>query len=84
MTDFDTPKRPDPAPGLPMLLAPSAPRPFLGRSQTTAAFVSQLLAARNNLAPQRRRGTVAGALGAYNAGAGATRMPAGYRRTVVA
>jgi hypothetical protein len=87
MTDFDTQNRPASAPGLPMVIEASAPRPSLRRSQTTAAFVSQLLAARENLAPQRqrRRGTVEGALGAYSAGANISvvRMPVGYRKTVV-
>jgi hypothetical protein len=88
MSDFDTANRPDPAPGLPMLIGASAPRPSLLRSQTTAAFVSQLLAARDNLPAQRlrRRGTVEGAVGAYSAGAriSVLRMPQGYRTTVVA
>ena len=88
MTDFDTQNRTSSAPGLPMVIQPAAPRPSLRRSQTTAAFVSQLLAARENMAPQRqrRRNTVDGALGAYSAGARITlvRMPVGYRKTVVA
>ena len=88
MNDFDMANRPDPAPGLPMVIAIAGPRPSLRRNETTAAFVSQLLAARENLPPQRRhrRGTVEGALGAYRAGAsiGVKRMPQGYRRTIVA
>ncbi|HTM77400.1 MAG TPA: hypothetical protein VL133_07205 [Devosia sp.] len=88
MSAFDTGNRPDPAPGLPMLIGVSAPRPSLRRSDTTAAFVSQLLAARENLPSQRqrRRNTVEGALGAYSAGAriSVKRMPQGYRTTVVA
>lgn len=88
MTDFETQNRSNSAPGLPMVVGTNAPRPSLRRSETTAAFVSQLLAARENLPPQRlrRRNSVNGALGAYNAGAqmGVVRMPAGYRKTVVA
>ena len=87
MTDFDTETRPDTIPGLPMVLGASAPRPSLRRSETTAAFVSQLLAARDNLPAQRqrRRNTMDGALGAYGAGAliSTLRMPQGYRKTVV-
>jgi hypothetical protein len=87
MTDFDPQNRPTSAPGLPMVIEAAAPRPSLRRNQTMASFVSQLLAARENLAPQRqrRRNTVAGALGAYSAGASITvkRMPQGYRKTVV-
>ena len=74
--------------GLPMALEAARPRPSLVRDQTTAAFVSQLLAARANLAPQRsrRRGTSEGAIGAYAAGAkvAVRRMPVGYRTTIVA
>ena len=74
--------------GLPMALEAARPRPSLKRAETTAAFVSQLLAARANLVPQRnrRRGTAEGAIGAYAAGAKAAvrRMPAGYRTTIVA
>ena len=74
--------------GLPMALEASRPRPSLKRAETTAAFVSQLLAARANLAPQRsrRRGTSEGAIGAYAAVAkvAVRRMPAGYRTTIVA
>lgn len=76
------------SPGLPMLTEAARPRPSLARSQTGAAFVSQLLAARDNLPPQRqrRRGTSEGAIGAYAAGArvAVKRMPAGYRKSVVA
>ena len=74
--------------GLPMALEASRPRPSLKRAETTAAFVSQLLAARANLAPQRnrRRGSSEGAIGAYAAGAtvAVRRMSAGYRTTIVA
>ena len=88
MTDFAAQNRPDSTPGLPMVLGASAPRPSLRRDETTAAFVSQLLAARQNLPPQRqrRRSTVESALGAYSAGASISvvRMPQGYRKTIVA
>lgn len=74
--------------GLPMLIGAARPRPSLCRSETTAAFVSQLLAARANLAPQRarRRGNAEGAIGAYAEGAkvAVKRMPVGYRTTIVA
>ena len=76
------------SPGLPVATEPRRPRPSLARSQTAAAFVSQLLAARASLPPQRqrRRGTNEGAIGAYAAGAkvAVKRMPAGYRKSVVA
>lgn len=74
--------------GLPMLIEAPRPRPSLLRSETTAAFVSQLLAGRANLAPQRarRRGSAEGAIGAYAAGAKVSvkRMPLGYRTSIVA
>ena len=74
--------------GLPIALEAARPRPSLKRAETTAAFVSQLLAARANLTPQRnrRRGSSEGAIGAYAAGekVAVRRMPAGYRTTVVA
>ena len=74
--------------GLPVLIGPSRPRPSLRRSETGAAFVSQLLAARGNLMPQRerRRDTPEGAIGAYADGArvGVKRMPVGYRTSIVA
>jgi len=74
--------------GLPMLIGASRPRPSLLRNPTAAAFVSQLLAERNNLAPQRarRRGNAEGAIGAYADGAkiAMKRMPMGYRTTIVA
>ncbi|KQX35761.1 hypothetical protein ASD04_13385 [Devosia sp. Root436] len=71
-----------------MLIEAARPRPSLRRNQTTAAFVSQLLAERNNLAPQRarRRGNAEGAIGAYADGAraGIKRMPMGFRTSIVA
>ena len=74
--------------GLPVLIGAPRPRPSLWRSQTTAAFVSQLLAERGNLAPQRarRRGNAEGAIGAYADGAKVAikRMPMGYRTSIVA
>lgn len=74
--------------GLPMLIGTARPRPSLLRNPTAAAFVSQLLAERNNLAPQRarRRGNAEGAIGAYSDGAKVSmkRMPPGYRTTIVA
>lgn len=83
MADFETEK-----PGLPMVIDAARPRPSLYRTETRAAFVSQLLAARANLAPQRvrRRGTAEGAIGAYADGARVAikRMPMGYRTTIVA
>ena len=83
MADNETP-----ASRLPVALQAARPRPSLARSQTGAAFISQLLAARANLPPQRlrRRGTAEGAIGAYASGANVAvkRMPVGYRKTVVA
>jgi hypothetical protein len=74
--------------GLPMTLEPARPRPSLLRSEVAAPFVSQLLAERGNLPPQRarRRNTVEGAVGAYANGAkiAVKRMPVGYRTSIVA
>lgn len=88
MSVSENQNRPDPAPGLPVVIDAAAPRPSLQRSQTNATFISQLLAARDNLPPQRQRrqGSVEGALGAYRAGASIAvrRLPQGYRKTVVA
>lgn len=73
---------------LPVVTGAFRPRPSLLRNATTAAFVSQLLAERGNLAPQRarRRGSAEGAIGAYADGAkvAVRRMPAGYRTSIVA
>jgi len=73
---------------LPVPLEATGPRPSLARSAPTAAFVSQLLAARERLAPQRARRTdsLDKALGAYRHGAAIAqrRMPQGYRKTVLA
>lgn len=83
MADFETAKS-----GLPMVIEAARPRPSLYRTETRAAFVSQLLAARANMAPQRarRRGTAEGAIGAYADGAkiGIKRMPPGYRTAILA
>ncbi len=74
--------------GVPMLLEAARPRPSLQRSSAMAAFVSQLLAERGQLPPQRtrRRGSAEGAIGAYAAGAkvGVKRLPMGYRTSIVA
>lgn len=74
--------------GLPVAQTPSGPRPSLARSTPTAAFVSQLIAARAHMPAQRTRriGTPEGAVGAYGQTARLTkrRMPQGYRKTVLA
>lgn len=74
--------------GLPMVITPRPERPSLQRAAPRAAFLSQLIAERQHLAPQRerRRAPVAQAVAAYATGGKATvvRMPAGYRKTVVA
>ncbi|MVS99403.1 hypothetical protein [Devosia marina] len=74
--------------GLPVLIEPQRLRPSLLRSESSAAFVSQLIAARAHMATQRarRRTTPEGAVGAYGQTARLTqrRMPQGYRKTVVA
>ena len=72
---------------LPVPIEPRAPRPSLLRSSAAVAFLSQLLAARSRLDPQRvlRRAPVDTALDAYRAGSAITvrRMPKGYRKTLV-
>lgn len=74
-------------PFLPVPVAPAAPRPSLARSNSTSAFVSQLLAARDRLPVQRTKRTTTpdGAVGAYSSSAkmAQKRMPQGYRKTVV-
>lgn len=71
-----------------MVLVPSPARPGFYRETPRAAFLSQLIAERHHLAPQRarRRAPIAQAVDAYRIGGGVTmvRMPAGYRKTVVA
>lgn len=83
MTDFETETA-----GLPLVIEAARPRPSLKRTPTMAFFVSQLLAERANLPPQRarRRTSTEGAIGAYADGARVTvkRMPAGYRTTILA
>lgn len=73
---------------LPVAQGPAMPRPSLAFSAPTAAFVSQLIAARAHMPGQRarRNGTAEGAVGAYGQTARLTqrRMPQGYRKTVVA
>lgn len=65
----------------------TGPRPSLAWSAPSAAFVSQLIAAREHMQPQRTRRTasVERAVGAYRQGAGIAvrRMPEGYRKTVL-
>lgn len=74
--------------GLPVPLQARMPRPSLLRNTTAAAFVSQLLAERAQLPPQRarRRGNAEGAIGAYSDAAQVAikRMPLGYRMTRLA
>lgn len=57
------------------------------RNETTATFISQVLAERHNLAPQRakQRTSPEGAVGAYSTGAkiAVKRMPMGYRTSIV-
>ena len=73
---------------LPAMIEAARPRPSLKRSEIAAPFVSQLLAERYNLPPQRarRRNTAEGAVGAYASGAqiAVKRMPMGYRTSIVA
>jgi hypothetical protein len=73
---------------LPLALEPAAPRPALVRLAPPAAFLSQLLAERHHLAPQRlkRRASETVAATAYARGAQSAvrRMPAGYRTTRIA
>lgn len=75
-------------PGLPVRVEPARPRPSLASIAADASFVSQLIAERDHLPPQRarRRATTEGAIGAYASGARAAtkRMPMGYRTTIVA
>lgn len=74
-------------PGLPLVVGQQAPRPSLARSAPAAAFVSQLIAARERMPIQRARrtDTPSGAVGAYENGARISeqRMPMGYRKTVL-
>lgn len=74
--------------GLPMVVSERRPRPSLLRLAPRAAFLSQLIAERQHLAPQRQRRQLPPlqAVDAYAAGSSITvrRLPAGYRTTVVA
>lgn len=74
--------------GLPVRVGAARPRPSPHRTETAATFVSQLLAERDHLPPQRsrRRDTPEGAIGAYADGAkvAVKRMPMGYRTSIVA
>lgn len=74
--------------GLPVALACSAARPAFHGIAPGADFLSQLIAERQHLPPQRarRRAPIAQAVAAYRIGGNATlvRMPAGYRTTIVA
>jgi hypothetical protein len=87
MSHEEAPKLPEPVFALPVPLEPRTPRPSLLRSSPAAAFLSQLLAARSRLDPQRvlRRAPVDIALDAYRTGSAITvrRMPKGYRKTLV-
>lgn len=62
-------------------------KPTLARLSPTASFVSQLIAEKHHMSPQRdkRRGSVDTAVDAYAAKAASTvvRMPTGYRKTVI-
>lgn len=73
--------------GLPVLVGPPRPRPSLASIAADASFVSQLIAERDHLPPQRarRRASTEGAIGAYASGAriAVKRMPTGYRTTIV-
>lgn len=83
MSDFDAGRA-----GLPVLMGEARPRPSLRRSETRAAFVSQLLAERDRAPVQRerRRGPSEGAIGAYARSArnAVPRLPPGYRTTILA
>ena len=63
-------------------------RPTLAQSTPEASFLSQLIAERHRLPPQRsrRRAPLTEAVSAYATGSHITdvRLPAGYRRTLVA
>jgi hypothetical protein len=73
---------------LPVAIEVASARPSLAWSAPTAAFISQLIAARDHMPAQRARRTtsVDRAVGAYHRGASITdrRMPEGYRKTVLA
>ncbi|HEV7275628.1 MAG TPA: hypothetical protein VGN80_05025 [Devosiaceae bacterium] len=73
--------------GLPMVIGEARPRPSLQRLAPRAAFLSQLIAERQHLAPQRPRRQLPPlqAVDAYAAGSSITvrRLPPGYRTTIV-
>jgi len=73
---------------VPVAIEPMAARPTLASFAPSAAFVSQLIATRDRMTPQRdrRAAHVERAVGAYRSGAGIAvkRMPEGYRKTIVA
>ena len=73
---------------LPARLEPPAERVAPFRHAPHADFLSQLLAARQHLPPQRerRRAAVGVAVTAYDEGGkrAVRRLPPGYRRTIVA
>ena len=87
MAEDDSREQGEPEFKLPVPAEPRSPRPSLARSSTAAAFLSQLIAARSRLEPQKelRRAPVGIALDAYSTGARITvrRMPKGYRKTLV-
>ncbi len=60
-------------------------RPLLLRADTGASFISQLIAERQHLPPQRqrRRASIDTAVDAYRTGAAIARMPLGYRKTKI-
>lgn len=72
---------------LPVVEATPRDRLMLVHTPAHADFLSQLIAARQHLAPQRerRRAPVHQAVDAYANGSKITvrRMPAGYRKTIV-
>lgn len=82
-------RRHAPGPGLPVPLGQGAgERPCRPFPVAAAGFVSQLIAERDHLPPQRQRRRVplADALGSYDAAAtiGLPRLPPGYRKSVLA
>ncbi|GLQ54216.1 hypothetical protein [Devosia nitrariae] len=87
MSHEEAPKLAEPVFALPVPLEPQAPRPSLLRTSAAVEFLSQLLAARSRLDPQRvlRRAPIDIALDAYRTGSAITvrRMPTGYRKTLV-
>ena len=74
------------APGLPVPLQTAGPKPSLARSTTDASFVSQLLSGSRAVLPVRRQGIAEGAIGIYTRSArmAVPRMPAGYRKSILA